>query len=42
MVENHRRIPLFCFILMIIGSLTILYLMIVYVLMPVLAMLTVS
>ena len=39
---RERRLPLFCWILMFVGLLTLLYLFITYVLMPVLAMLTVS
>ena len=40
--ERRRHMPLICIVLMGIGFMTVLYLMIVYVLMPVLAMLTVS
>ncbi len=37
-----RRIPVISAVLMVIGFLTVLYLIVVYILMPVLAMLTVS
>lgn len=39
---QRQRIPLFAVILMIIGGLTVLYFLITYVLMPILAMMTVS
>lgn len=40
--RQRRRIPIIAIILMGIGLITVLYLLITYVLMPVLAMLTVS
>ena len=40
--EKRRRIPLFAMILMIIGLLTVLYFLITYALMPLLALMTVS
>lgn len=40
--EKRRRIPLFAMILMIIGLLTVLYFLITYALMPLLAMMTVT
>jgi len=40
--EGRPRIPAIAMILMVIGAMTVLYLLITYVLMPVLAMLTVS
>lgn len=39
---RQKKLPFICWILMAVGFLTVLYLMITYVLMPVLAMLTVS
>ena len=39
---HRRKLPLFCWILMAVGLITVLYLLITYVLIPVLAMLTVS
>ena len=40
--EGRHRFPLFAIILMIIGLLTVIYFMITYALMPLLAMMTVS
>ena len=40
--EKRRRIPLVAMILMIIGLLTVIYFLITYALMPLLAMMTVS
>lgn len=39
---RKRHMPFFCILLMAVGALTLLYLVVVYLLMPVLAMLTVS
>ena len=39
---EHRRIPLMWKLLMLVGLVTVVYLMITYVIIPVLAMLTVS
>ena len=40
--ERRWRLPLYCWILMAIGFMTVLYFLITYLLMPLLAMLTVS
>ena len=41
-LEKRRRIPLIAMILMIIGLLTVIYFLITYALMPLLALMTVS